>query len=43
MVASYSAPHFNATIQLHFRVFEKLGVRDRAAAVSEAYKRHLIS
>jgi DNA-binding NarL/FixJ family response regulator len=33
-----------ATIKTHLlHVFEKLGVRDRAAAVSEAYKRHLIS
>ena len=33
-----------ATIKPHLlHVFEKLGVRDRAAAVSEAYKRHLIS
>ena len=33
-----------ATIKTHLmHIFEKLGVRDRAAAVSEAYKRHLIS
>ena len=33
-----------ATIKTHLlHVFEKLGVRDRAAAVSEAYKRRLIS
>jgi DNA-binding NarL/FixJ family response regulator len=33
-----------ATIKTHLlHVYEKLGVRDRAAAVSEAYKRHLIS
>ena len=33
-----------ATIKTHLlHVFEKLGVRDRAAAVSEAYKRQLIS
>ena len=33
-----------ATVKTHLlHVFEKLGVRDRAAAVSEAYKRHLIS
>jgi DNA-binding NarL/FixJ family response regulator len=33
-----------ATIKTHLlHVFQKLGVRDRAAAVSEAYKRNLIS
>ncbi len=33
-----------ATIKTHLlHIFEKLGVRDRAAAVSEAYKRHLIA
>ena len=33
-----------ATVKTHLlHVFEKLGVRDRAAAVSEAYKRNLIS
>jgi DNA-binding NarL/FixJ family response regulator len=33
-----------ATVKTHLlHVYEKLGVRDRAAAVSEAYKRHLIS
>jgi DNA-binding NarL/FixJ family response regulator len=33
-----------ATIKTHLmHIFEKLGVRDRAAAVSEAYKRRLIS
>ncbi len=33
-----------ATIKTHLlHVYEKLGVRDRAAAVSEAHKRHLIS
>jgi DNA-binding NarL/FixJ family response regulator len=33
-----------ATIKTHLvHVYEKLGVRDRAAAVSEAYKRRLIS
>ena len=33
-----------ATIKTHLlHVFEKLGVRDRAAAVSEAYKRRLIA
>jgi DNA-binding NarL/FixJ family response regulator len=33
-----------ATIKTHLlHIYEKLGVRDRAAAVSEAYKRHLIS
>jgi DNA-binding NarL/FixJ family response regulator len=32
-----------ATVKTHLmHIFEKLGVRDRAAAVSEAYKRHLI-
>ncbi len=33
-----------ATIKTHLlHIYEKLGVRDRAAAVSEAYKRRLIS
>lgn len=33
-----------ATIKTHLmHIYEKLGVRDRAAAVSEAHKRHLIS
>ena len=33
-----------ATIKTHLlHVYEKLGVSDRAAAVSEAYKRHLLS
>lgn|SRR5262245_18729947 len=33
-----------ATVKTHLlHIFEKLGVRDRAAAVSEAYKRRLIS
>jgi DNA-binding NarL/FixJ family response regulator len=33
-----------ATVKTHLlHIYEKLGVRDRAAAVSEAHKRHLIS
>ena len=33
-----------STVKTHLlHIYEKLGVRDRAAAVSEAYKRHLLS
>jgi DNA-binding NarL/FixJ family response regulator len=33
-----------ATIKTHLmHIYEKLGARDRAAAVSEAYKRHLLT
>jgi ATP/maltotriose-dependent transcriptional regulator MalT len=33
-----------ATIKTHLlHVYEKLGVRDRAAAVAEAYRRRLLS
>jgi ATP/maltotriose-dependent transcriptional regulator MalT len=33
-----------ATVKTHLlHVYEKLGVRDRAAAVAEAYRRHLLT